>query len=49
MTVVIGGQEATFYGLSTEEKPANVSDGTVYYAVDTKKAFIYYKGTWYEQ
>lgn len=38
-----------FLGLSSEEKPTQVVDGSTYYEVDTTNFYIYYKGTWYKQ
>lgn len=37
-------------GLSTEEKPTeDIINGSTYREVDTKKFYIFYNGTWYEQ
>lgn len=43
--------DVTWFGiLSTEIKPtANIENDTVCIEVDTKKVFIFYNGTWYEQ
>lgn len=35
--------------LSSEGLPVKVADGSTAYFVDTKKLYIFYKGTWYEQ
>lgn len=38
-----------YIGLSTEPKPLNgVRNGETYYEVDTKNAYIFYKGQWYQ-
>lgn len=37
-----------YLGLSTDEKPKSVN-GSTFYEVDSKKEFINYKNTWYEQ
>lgn len=36
-------------GLSTEEKPQDVADGTTFYEVNTANFYIFYGGTWYNQ
>jgi hypothetical protein len=37
-------------GISTEEKPTeNIINGSTYKEVDTKKFYIFFDGTWYEQ
>lgn len=39
-----------FIGLSSESKPTTrIGDGSTYLEVDTKKLYVYYNGTWYEQ
>ena len=38
-----------YLGLSSEDKPSEVVNGSTFYEVDTSKLYIYYKGTWYEQ
>lgn len=39
-----------YVGLSSEEKPVgkSVGDGSTFLELDTKKAFMYMNGTWYE-
>ncbi len=38
-----------YIGKSTEEKPVNgVKSGATLYEVDTKKAYIFYDGQWWE-
>ena len=38
-----------YLGLSTEEKPTEIVDGSTYYEVDTSTLYIAYKNEWYEQ
>ena len=38
-----------YLGLSSEDKPQDLVDGTTFYEVDTSKFFIWYNGQWYEQ
>lgn len=38
-----------YYGLSTEDKPTNVKDGSVFIELDTPAFYVFYKGTWYRQ
>lgn len=38
-----------YLGLSTEEKPTEIVDGSTYYEVDTGAFYLAYKGTWYLQ
>ena len=36
-------------GLSSEDKPTDVSNLSTFLEVDTGKFYVFYKGTWYEQ
>lgn len=43
-----------FMGLSSESKPMptenrKVSDGVIFYEVDTSKEYVFYDGQWYEK
>lgn len=35
-------------GLSTDDKPTEVPNGSVFLEVNTDTKFIFYDGTWYE-
>lgn len=39
-----------YIGLSTEKDrlPENLENGSTFYAVDTKKIYIFYNAVWYE-
>ena len=38
-----------YVGLSSEDKPTEgVGDGSTFLELDTKKAFMYMNGSWYE-
>ena len=36
-----------YVGKSTETKPTNVPEGSEFFEVDTKKAFMFYDGDWW--
>ena len=36
-------------GLSTDTKPTDLPNGTTFLEVNTKKIYVIYNGTWYEQ
>lgn len=38
-----------YYGLSTDDKPTNVKDGSVFIELNTADFYVFYKGTWYKQ
>lgn len=38
-----------YYGLSTESKPTNVKDGSVFIELNTAEIYVFYNGTWYKQ
>ena len=38
--------EEHYIGLSTDEKPADVNDGSRFHCVDTGEEYIYFDGTW---
>jgi len=47
MTVLIKGGDAKDYiGLSTDDRPANVAEGSTYHAVDTGERWISHDGMW---
>ena len=37
----------TIYGMSSSTKPTNIAIGTKYYEIDSKLAFIFANGAWY--
>ena len=38
-----------YYGLSTDSKPSNVKNGSIYLELNTPACYVYYNGTWYKQ
>ena len=43
------GTEWNLVGLSTDDKPDEIKNGSTFYEVDTSTLYIYYEGVWYEQ
>lgn len=35
-----------FQGLSTDDKPTNVPEGSTFHAIDTGQEFVFYDGGW---
>ena len=50
-TDIHGVQPAELYGLSTDTKPTNVNNASVFYEMDTKKMFLFDEenARWLEQ
>lgn len=38
-----------YYGLSTDDKPVNVKNGSIFYELNTPAIYVFYNGTWYQQ
>jgi len=46
MTVLVANKMNKYIGLSTDEKPLNVREGSTYHSVDTGEHWIFHDKLW---
>ena len=46
MTILLGNLTNKYLGLSTDEKPLNVKEGSTYHSVDTGEHWVFHDKLW---
>jgi hypothetical protein len=46
MSVIIISSDKRYQGLSSDEKPSSVAEGSTFHIVDTGETYVFHNGAW---